>query len=253
MFQDVENDHVTVYPRFNASRSEPNSENITLMKEDGEIKGISLVCQVCDEICEVGSFPNRSSSHEVPLWETDSWPVEWLVELLRLTYCSHRGYGGFGDRLVAAARTSIGGVTHGKSGRLARVADESFEALVLLYKGMHLIRDHRIRWAVKQHLASCAVEVWERAPGVRDRKLSQEILGKCLGRIPSITTKGKLVLSSEYVRQGDVVTVIKGAQVPFILRRQSSGSYQLISEAYVDGIMDGEATDTTQYQRLNFI
>ena len=48
-------------------------------------------------------------------------------------------------------------------------------------------------------------------------------------------------MTSEHVICGDVVALIKGSQVPFVLRRRTSGTYQLISEAYVDGIMDGEA------------
>jgi len=40
---------------------------------------------------------------------------------------------------------------------------------------------------------------------------------------------------------GDEVWVLKGARTPFILRRKSSKQYELIGEAYVHGIMDGEA------------
>lgn len=62
-----------------------------------------------------------------------------------------------------------------------------------------------------------------------------------------------MVLSSEYAKQGDFVAVIGGAQVPFILRYRSGGQYQLISEAYVDGIMDGEAMENSKFDSINLV
>jgi len=42
---------------------------------------------------------------------------------------------------------------------------------------------------------------------------------------------------------GDEIWVLKGSRVPFILRRKGTGQYQLIGEAYVHGIMHGEAVE----------
>jgi hypothetical protein len=39
----------------------------------------------------------------------------------------------------------------------------------------------------------------------------------------------------------DSIAVFGGAAVPFVLREFGDKRYQLIGEAYVDGIMDGEA------------
>ena len=41
-------------------------------------------------------------------------------------------------------------------------------------------------------------------------------------------------------RLGDKIVVIKGGQVPLLLRPQQ-GSFRLVGECYVHGIMDGEA------------
>lgn len=51
---------------------------------------------------------------------------------------------------------------------------------------------------------------------------------------------GHMGLGRSDVRQGDVVVVLRGGDVPFILRpRGSTGCYTFMGEAYVHGIMDG--------------
>jgi hypothetical protein len=250
MLQDVEDDHITIYPKFNASGSESYSTKIVVVRTDGKIEGISIACHIYDEIDKVGSFPGRVSSHEVPVWETGSWSVEWLVEILRLSYRNQQHCLDFRHRLCAAARTSVGGVMHQNS-RLSRVGIDFFlEAKALLEKGISYIKDHRIKCAVQQLSSNKALECKGNIEDVPHLRLSREIIGKCLGRLPFITTKGNLVLSSEFVRRGDLVTLMRGAQVPFILRRQTDDKYQLISEAYVDGIMDGEAMNGVQCRNI---
>jgi hypothetical protein len=54
-----------------------------------------------------------------------------------------------------------------------------------------------------------------------------------------VTRKGFFGLGSPRIREGDVVTILKGCTVPVLLR--ADGKYQrFIGEAYVCGIMDGE-------------
>jgi Heterokaryon incompatibility protein (HET) len=52
--------------------------------------------------------------------------------------------------------------------------------------------------------------------------------------------KGYFGLGPAVMQPGDIVCVLFGAQVPFILRRKDS-RYQLVGESYVHGIMHGEA------------
>jgi hypothetical protein len=71
-----------------------------------------------------------------------------------------------------------------------------------------------------------------------------DILYRHNGRRPFITEKGRLGLGPSMMQAGDIVAVILGAEVPFILRRRKEdGRYEVIGEAYVDGIMDGEVMD----------
>ncbi|KAK3657376.1 hypothetical protein LTR56_002518 [Elasticomyces elasticus] len=54
------------------------------------------------------------------------------------------------------------------------------------------------------------------------------------------TVSGKIGVGPRIVRPGDVVTVLRGGRVPLIMR-PLDGEYQLLGEAYVTYIMQGEA------------
>lgn len=64
-------------------------------------------------------------------------------------------------------------------------------------------------------------------------------------RVPFVTKRGYLGLGSPQIKMGDVVVILGGGNVPYILRPVVSGTganlYQLVGEAYVHGIMYGEA------------
>ncbi|KAK1010737.1 hypothetical protein B0A54_01176 [Friedmanniomyces endolithicus] len=64
-------------------------------------------------------------------------------------------------------------------------------------------------------------------------------LGPTRGRNMFASSTGYLGLVPHGTREGDVVFVVRGADVPYVLR-QYEGGYELIGEAYVQGIMEGE-------------
>lgn len=53
-----------------------------------------------------------------------------------------------------------------------------------------------------------------------------------------------LGIAPETAEVGDVICILHGATVPFILRPEANGRYRLLREAYVHGIIDGEFIDT---------
>ena len=61
----------------------------------------------------------------------------------------------------------------------------------------------------------------------------------CHNRRLFLTASGHLGLGPEALRADDVVCVLGGAVMPYILRR-GVGYFRLVGECYVDGIMDGE-------------
>lgn len=69
------------------------------------------------------------------------------------------------------------------------------------------------------------------------------ILCRNIGRRAFITSNGHLGIGPAILEEGDVVVIICGTEVPMLLRRCGGGVYKLIGEAYIDGIMDGEAME----------
>jgi hypothetical protein len=68
-------------------------------------------------------------------------------------------------------------------------------------------------------------------------------MGYLYGLKPFISGKGYVGLAPEHAVPGDILCVIIGAIVPYVLRRVPEGGFELVGEAYVHGIMDGEAMD----------
>lgn len=54
------------------------------------------------------------------------------------------------------------------------------------------------------------------------------------------TSEGFLGFGHEFMKPGDLVCLIYGAQVPFLLRPRDLGGYFLVGECYVHGLMYGE-------------
>lgn len=63
------------------------------------------------------------------------------------------------------------------------------------------------------------------------------------GRRLMRTDGGLLGLGPTHMCEGDQVCILAGAKTPVVLRRLDNGHYQFLGEAYVHGIMHGEATD----------
>lgn len=68
-------------------------------------------------------------------------------------------------------------------------------------------------------------------------------LENCYGRRFAITEKGRLCWVPAYAEVGDEVFVPLGSQTPFLVRRQPEGVFELVGEAYVQGVMWGEVLE----------
>ena len=59
-------------------------------------------------------------------------------------------------------------------------------------------------------------------------------------RKPFLSAEGYVGLVPAMAEIGDIIIIIFGATVPFVVRKLNGGRAQLIGEAFVYGIMDGE-------------
>lgn len=88
----------------------------------------------------------------------------------------------------------------------------------------------------------------------KERILNDEFLIKYLsmlrvfsgGRKYFVTERGYLGLGPQNTKRGDLVAVIFGLQVPFVLRHRGDGKWRIVGETYVHGVMDGEMATTDQ-------
>jgi hypothetical protein len=74
-----------------------------------------------------------------------------------------------------------------------------------------------------------------------DREQVSNIARICRSRYFLITEREYLGLGPMTLEVGDIVCVLLGGNLPFILRRQGNDEYRLVGESYVHGLMDGEA------------
>ena len=78
----------------------------------------------------------------------------------------------------------------------------------------------------------------------RHYALYRPALIRTVSRRPYLTQKGYVGLGHEGMRIGDLVCILQGGPVPFLLRRTERGECVLVSDTYVHGIMDGEFMET---------
>lgn len=76
------------------------------------------------------------------------------------------------------------------------------------------------------------------------RALARKALGVFLSQTKSRCFAGTTTGLAGYVpmraKKGDLVVILHGAKVPFVLRKGWRGTYSLVGECYMDGIMHGE-------------
>jgi hypothetical protein len=71
----------------------------------------------------------------------------------------------------------------------------------------------------------------------------------CLNRKFIVTSKGHVGIGPVETQPGDLISVIFGGGVPYILRTQES-SFLFVGESYIHGLMDGEAVQSWQQGEL---
>ncbi|KAF2821671.1 hypothetical protein CC86DRAFT_99272 [Ophiobolus disseminans] len=73
------------------------------------------------------------------------------------------------------------------------------------------------------------------------RKTSHGARADCRHRRFFITAEGRMGIGPRSMRADDLIVILRGGRLPFILRGNGAGGYWLVGGAYVHGIMNGEA------------
>ena len=252
-FQIPANDHITLQPTFSSSGMHTAGPEVELKRNTSGKDIISLKGYIYCDIRDIASFPKRVSTWVISEEQGVSWVEQWFLETLRLTYHDKTTFSSFTERLQAVARASVAGVRQDARGDCVRT-DERFyaEAEHLLRLSMHRIRDEGIRREARDFLRGTRLERSAfRSDEIPWTGLVAEITGRSLKRVPFVTTAGRPGLGYDNIRPGDVVAILKGAQVPYILRTLRNGRFKFVSEAYVDGIMDGETVPGATFRWLD--
>ncbi|KAI0381327.1 heterokaryon incompatibility protein-domain-containing protein [Hypomontagnella monticulosa] len=119
------------------------------------------------------------------------------------------------------------------------------EALRMITTGQHTVPAHyRSLPDGVSRLADRAVTVWRNDLSPEDYGL---LLGftstmklACSGRPYMCTDSGRLGLGCPGMRVGDVVCILYGTTVPYVLRQRPNGSMEFIGDAYIYNAMNGE-------------
>jgi hypothetical protein len=69
----------------------------------------------------------------------------------------------------------------------------------------------------------------------------------CKGRVLFCTDTGFMGLGPASIRVDDEACIMKGGKVPYILREQDDGHYNLVGECYISGAMHGELVSTYKF------
>ena len=86
------------------------------------------------------------------------------------------------------------------------------------------------------------------------KRISASLGSIVVGKVLQISEKGYLGYSEDGCCVGDIICVLHGGEVPFLLRPDENGLFQLHGEVYVHGFMDGEALTYPSTEKLeNFM
>lgn len=99
-----------------------------------------------------------------------------------------------------------------------------------------------------QRFRRLLMEEIKKQPAVTPQGLENaELIQYALGRRFVITKSGHFGLAPPAAEVGDKIALIQGADVPFVIRK-TQNAFELVGEAYIDGMMDGKVMD--QWQRV---
>jgi Heterokaryon incompatibility protein (HET) len=246
--QSTRADYMTLHPEYTASGSlTPNEIRFNRV---GLTVILSVSGFVYDEVHETGNtwaefLPSKQSVFSYYGLLTSL--KMFLAELIRLSFLRNTPYKSLKERICAVSRTAAADSGFAESDTMERIGNRRYDIVVPLLMfcfrnelGWSMLLAAGLLDLIQSELATSG---WLQS-GFDSTVLGHyfsEVEGQARGKKPFVTAKGYLGLGPDHVKSGDVVAVLLGCQVPFLLRKSAHGKYEVIGEVYVDGIMDGEA------------
>lgn len=83
--------------------------------------------------------------------------------------------------------------------------------------------------------------------------IEHSLMGLAAGLRFCVTENRRFGQVQQEARVGDLCCVFLGAEVPYVLRGTGRGTYELIGECFVFGIMEGEAFSDDRYKTIDII
>ena len=190
---------------------------------------LSLIGYEMDSVIEVGICNDHRSTYYCK--------PEILMSWLKMIETLPDSYGDGESRNDVIWRTligNVGGTTHPAHVDYAR------HFLAFLH---HILKDENdLRKAIGILKAGTSTRAWqETAMAGNPHCYGTSFVYIAALRRLFVTEKGYIGLGAQSVQKGDKVFVFPGGIVPFVLRTSIEGYYRLVGEAYVHGIMRGEA------------
>jgi len=236
--QGISTDHMTPEPQYNASGS--LLQTMPIFSGIGPKMSVSVSGLIYDEVHDLGATWADFFSPQHTMQQPFIPAKRYLEELVRLSFLQD-SFKDLMERISSAARTAIAEIGYNDDGRWARIGNQRYHTAVSLI-------NIRVNSASEIGLPNSGFLELIKTDGIQPRidrlsagKYCGEIVAKSHKRKPFVTAKGHLGLGPDDIKPSDVIALLIGNQVPFVLRKVIDRQYQIVGKAYVDGIMDGEA------------
>ncbi|GME28878.1 uncharacterized protein K452DRAFT_353118 [Neofusicoccum parvum] len=193
------------------------------------VKDVSEVCSVPDITCE---DPRRANQHLLPWIDLAKQCFPYpsgctLFEAFWKTLVV--GKDGEGRQRSPGSFSEIFSLLLDEStGQSPTFPDQTYSARQLRPKGKGRLE---------------LVNLHTRAPAKTYQEIRTALHSAMRSRRMGTTEKGYLGLLPRQTKPGDVVCILLGCNVPFIIRKADKGMYRLVGECYVHGIMEGEVVE----------
>jgi hypothetical protein len=215
--------------RFQASR-DSQSEFSFSNYSNGPIN-LTVTGIVVDSVLAVGDSVMEIRISDRTIFDHDqdqnfNLALRWLRDVENLSKHCGNMYGGVSGTKEAIWRTPIADTELTLAGKHQRAAKSLEECHQYCKSGIMraVLKGHELQ----QKRFALAGRYW------------RLLVTRCSNRKLFVTEKGYLGLGPAAVLTGDIIAVILGLDTPLVLRRSGVDGYQIVGEAYVHGIMDGE-------------